>query len=51
MSRTILLEKHALKFLEKLDKDTACRIIDKLEKLEAELIQDTGWGLPDFVYN
>ena len=34
MSRTILLEKHALKFLEKLDKDTACRIIDKLEKLE-----------------
>jgi len=31
MSRTILLEKHALKFLEKLDKDTACRIIEKLE--------------------
>jgi len=34
MSRTILLEKHALRFLEKLDKDIAYRIIEKLEKLE-----------------
>lgn len=38
MSRTILLEKHAIKFLEKLDKDTACRIIEKLERLENDSI-------------
>ncbi len=34
MPHTILLEKRVIKFLEKLDKDKAYRIIDKLEKLE-----------------